>query len=107
MNDLLQKYIHNEYIFFGVWSVFIAGIVGIIYLILNSKQTTRLIDLGLKYLEARKKNTDYFVDVVTDLKHQLQEAQVQINDMRNHITVLETQNKYLTDKLKQYEAERS
>ena len=104
MIDTLHEIFPNQYLFLSFFFILTFGVVATIRIILNSAQTTKLVQVAVKYFENKKQNSQYFLDMLSELneKYKLeQEKNMQLIEMvnRHEKTIMK-----LESKLKEYES---
>jgi len=103
MIETIAHVFPNQYAFLGFWFIMVAGLISCLYLLLNSKQTTKLITLAVDYVDSRKKRSALIMDMVGDLNAKLKTALDENQELKNHIDKLESNLSILTTRLNKYE----
>lgn len=103
MIETIAHVFPNQYAFLGFWFIMVAGLICCLYLLLNSKQTTKLISLAVDYVDSRKKRSALIMDMVGDLNAKLKLALDENQELKLHIDKLETNITNLTTRLNKYE----
>jgi len=103
MIETIAHVFPNQYAFLGFWFIMVSGLICCLYLLLNSKQTTKLISLAVDYVDSRKKRSALIMDMVGDLNAKLKLALDENQELKLHIDKLETNITNLTTRLNKYE----
>lgn len=103
MIETIAHVFPNQYAFLGFWFIMVAGLICCLYLLLNSKQTSKLITLAVDYVDSRKKRSALIMDIVGDLNAKLKIALDENQDLKNHIDNLQLEISTLTTRLNKYE----
>ena len=104
MIETIAHVFPNQYAFLGFWFIMVAGLISCLYLLLNSKQTTKLITLAVDYVDSRKKRSALIMDMVGDLNAKLKTTIDENHALKNHIDKLESELTIISTRLSNYES---
>lgn len=98
MIEKLHEIFTNQYLFFGFFFILTFGVVATIQIILNSQQTTKLVSVAIKYFENKKQNSQYFLDMLSELNEKYKEEVQKNTELikivnRHEVTIMKLQAK--------------